>query len=85
MKEMINWKLLLKNIILGLPIILMIELLKTYFDNAFTLLFLSGIIFLIYFSILNIWIIKNELYVEMFSKLNRNNNSKNFCSNKSDK
>ena len=49
MKEMINWKLLLKNIILGLPIILMIELLKTYFDNAFTLLFLSGIIFLIYF------------------------------------
>ena len=85
MKEMINWKLLLKNIILGLPIILIIELLKTYFDNAFMLLLLSGIIFLIYFSILNIWIIKNELYVEMFSKLNRNNNSKNFCSNKSDK
>lgn len=85
MKEMINWKLLLKNIILGLPIILIIELLKTYFDNSFILLLLSGIIFLIYFSILNIWIIKNELYVEMFSKLNRNNNSKNFCSNKSDK
>lgn len=67
--KIIDWKFLLKNIIFALPILLIMEGIKLYIDNVLLMLVFSGIIFLVYFFILNIFIMKNTLYMEFFSKI----------------
>lgn len=68
-KNIVDWHFLFKNIILALPVLFIVYVVKLYVNDAVLILGLSGMFFLIYFAFLNIFVIKNELYLEIFSKI----------------
>lgn len=69
LKNIINWKFLFQNIIFSLPSLILVFIVKSYVTNAFWILVLSGTSLAIYFIVLNIFILKNEFYLEMYSKV----------------
>lgn len=69
LKNIVNWHFFFKSIIYALPSLVFIYFIKLFASNTFLILILSGVAFIIYFSVLNIFILKNELYIEIYSRI----------------